>query len=301
VIYQVRHLTAYSYDLPVASAQLVLRVTPRDEAGQHCIMHCLDIAPMPETVISENDFYGNVVNIVTIETSHTELRIEATSRVEVSRKALPAMPGPQWEQVADAALADRDLSRSAPVHFMFPSPQVALALDVTRYARDSFRQGRGIFESCRDMIGRIRSDFAYEKETTDIGTPLTQAFAERRGVCQDFAHIMIAGLRGIGLPAAYVSGYIRTIAPPGAKRLEGADATHAWVSVWCGPDTGWRGFDPTNAIEVVDDHIALAVGRDFSDVSPVYGVFVGSGTDALDVEVEVIPVTAEAPALNTSG
>jgi transglutaminase-like putative cysteine protease len=167
-----------------------------------------------------------------------------------------------------------------------------LSADVTRYVRDSFQKGRGIFDACRELISRIRKDFTYESEATEIQTPLAQAFAQRRGVCQDFAHIMIAGLRGLELPAAYVSGYIRTIPPPGKARLEGADASHAWVSVWCGPDTGWLGFDPTNAIEALNDHIALAVGRDYSDVSPVYGVFVGSGTKGLEVEVDVIPVEA---------
>ena len=292
MIYQVRHLTAYSYDLPVATAKLALRVTPRDEAGQHCVMHCLDISPLPETTVAERDFYGNVVNIVSIATSHTELKIESSARVEVDRKPLPAVPGLAWEKVADLALDDRDLSRAGPAHFMFPSPHVALSSGVTRYVRESFRTGRGIIEACRELIRRIRGEFAYAKASTEITTPLAQAFAERRGVCQDFAHIMIAGLRGLGLPAAYVSGYIRTIPPPGKKRLEGADATHAWVSVWCGPQIGWAGFDPTNAIEALNDHIALAVGRDFSDVSPVYGVFVGSGTNELDVEVDVLPVAA---------
>ena len=147
-------------------------------------------------------------------------------------------------------LSSRDLSGTAPAHFMFASPRIQLSPDVTRYARDSFPPGRGILEASRDLIRRIRADFDYEPETTDINTPLAQAFAERHGVCQDFAHVMIAGLRGLGLPAAYVSGYLRTIPPPGKPRLQGADATHAWVSVWCGASDGWHGFDPTNAIEV---------------------------------------------------
>jgi transglutaminase-like putative cysteine protease len=198
--------------------------------------------------------------------------------------------GVEWEKVANEALSRRDLSGTAPAHFLFASPRVELSADVTRYVRDSFGQGRGIIDASRELIRRIKGDFAFESEATEISTPLAEAFAERHGVCQDFAHIMIAGLRGLGLPAAYVSGYIRTIPPPGKKRLEGADATHAWVSVWCGPDIGWVGFDPTNAIEAANDHIALAIGRDFSDVSPVYGVFVGSSASELEVEVDVIPV-----------
>lgn len=290
MIYKIRHLTAYSYDLPVASAKLVLRVTPREDVAQHCIDHVLNILPQPLSVSAQHDFYGNAVNVVIIDTPHTELSIEAKSTVEVKHDAAPAIPGPAWETLANEALVRRDLSGLAPAHFLFASQRVELSLDVTRYARDSFQPGHGILEACRDLIRRIKAEFKYEPEATEISTPLAQAFSERHGVCQDFAHIMIAGLRGLGLPAAYISGYIRTIPPPGEKRLEGADATHAWVSVWCGAAIGWVGFDPTNAIQAGNDHIALAVGRDFSDVSPVYGVFVGSGANELEVEVDVIPV-----------
>jgi transglutaminase-like putative cysteine protease len=293
VIYKIRHLTAYSNESSVASAKLVLRVTPREDAGQHCIAHALNISPSPMSIVSEHDFYGNAVNVVIIDTPHTELSIEATSTVEVTRDAALSISGPEWESVAGEALTRRDLSGAAPAHFLFASPLIELSADVTRYVRESFHQGRGIVDASRDLIRRIKGDFAFESEATEISTPLAQAFAERHGVCQDFAHIMIAGLRGLGLPAAYVSGYIRTIPPPGKKRLEGADATHAWVSVWCGPSVGWMGFDPTNAIEVANDHITLAVGRDFSDVSPVYGVFVGSSASELEVEVDVIPVGSQ--------
>jgi transglutaminase-like putative cysteine protease len=292
VIYQIRHLTAYTYDYPAASAKLALRVTPRDEVGQRCIEHGLDISPPPASVVVDHDFFGNVVNVVTIDTLHTELSIEATACVEVTHQAAPTTPGLEWETVADTALAERDISAGAPAHFLFASPRVELSNDVTRYARRSFQQGRGIVDASRELMQRIRNDFVFEPEATEISTPLARAFSERRGVCQDFAHIMIAGMRGLGLPAAYVSGYIRTVTPPGKKRLEGADATHAWVSVWCGPKNGWVGFDPTNAIEAANDHIALAAGRDFSDVSPVFGVFVGSGANELDVEVDVIPIAS---------
>jgi transglutaminase-like putative cysteine protease len=295
VIYNIRHLTAYSYDRTVASARLVLRVTPRDESGQRRLTFVLNISPPPLSVDTERDFYGNTVNVVTIDAEHKELSIEAVSTVELTHQAALPLSGEPWEEVSNAALLSRDLTGTAPVHFMFTSPRVQLSPDVTQYARDSFKPGRGILEASRDLIKRIRTDFDYEPETTDINTPLTEAFAQRQGVCQDFAHIMIAGLRGLGLPAAYVSGYIRTIPPPGEERLEGADATHAWVAVWCGSSDGWFGFDPTNAIDVGNDHIALAVGRDYSDVSPVYGVFVGSGGTELDVEVDVVPVTAPAP------
>ena len=293
MIYKIRHLTAYSNESSVASAKLALRVTPREEAGQHCIEHNLNISPAPLSIDVEHDFYGNIVNVAIIDTPHTELSIEAISTVEVNHEPAPTISGQSWESVANDALSRRDLSATAPAHFLFASPRVELSADVTRYARDSFQEGRGILDASRELIGRIKSEFAFESESTEISTPLTEAFAKRHGVCQDFAHIMIAGLRGLGLSAAYVSGYLRTIPPPGKKRLEGADATHAWVSVWCGSEIGWVGFDPTNAIETANDHIALAVGRDFSDVSPVYGVFVGSGKSELEVEVDVIPVASQ--------
>ena len=292
MIYNIRHLTAYSNESTVASAKLALRVTPRDDAEQHCIAYGLKILPTPLSIVSEHDFYGNVVNVVIIDTPHKELSIEATSTVEVNRPAASSIAGIAWETVASEALSRRDLSGTAPAHFLFASPRIALSPAVTKYVRESFPEGRGILAGCRDLIRRIKGEFAFESEATEISTPLAQAFEERHGVCQDFAHIMIAGLRGLGLPAAYVSGYIRTIPPPGKKRLEGADATHAWVSVWCGPDVGWVGFDPTNAIEATNDHIVVAIGRDFSDVSPVYGVFVGSSASELEVEVDVIPVGA---------
>jgi transglutaminase-like putative cysteine protease len=292
VIYNIRHLTTYSYESTVASATLALRVTPREEVGQRCLEHKLYVAPTPASVASERDFYGNSVNVVSIGTSHSELSIETVAQVEIGQRPTLPKPDLEWEAVSTAALAARDLSAKAPAHFLFASPRIELSDDVTGYVRKSFHQGRAIVGVCCELIQRIKSDFIYQPETTEIWTPLAQAFAQRRGVCQDFAHIMIAGLRGLGLSAAYVSGYIRTFPPPGQKRLVGADATHAWVSVWCGFDNGWVGFDPTNGIKTADDHIALAVGRDFSDVSPIYGVFVGSGANKLHVEVDVIPAAS---------
>jgi transglutaminase-like putative cysteine protease len=290
VIYDIDHLTAYSYEAPVTSASLALRLTPRNGPIQRNLAHEVRISPEPDRATSQRDFYGNVVDLVTIDTPHTELTIRSSARVEI--KSRPPLMGDDlaWERVGEEALARRDLGADAPSHFLFASPRIALAREVTRYARESFTPRRGIVEACSDLMARIRGDFDYKPETTQVSTSIADAFALRAGVCQDFAQIMIGGLRGLGLPAAYVSGYLRTIPPPGKQRLQGADATHAWVSVWTGPENGWIGFDPTNAIQAGTDHITLAVGRDFSDVSPVYGVFVGSGENELKVEVDVIPV-----------
>jgi len=292
VIYDIRHVTSYAYEFPVSSATLSLRVTPRSGPGQRCLDHALTIEPRPKSLRVETDFFGNSVTTATIDTGGLmALKVEARARVDIARQPIaPSGGGADWKIVAEAALEQPSLGAEAPAHFIFASPYIALSGPVTAYAARSFSTGRSIVDGARDLSKRIRAEFAYSPQVTDVSTPLDQAFAERRGVCQDFAHIMIAGLRGLGLPAAYVSGYLRTTPPPGKPRLEGADATHAWVSVWCGAKIGWLGLDPTNAIDAGNDHIVLAIGRDFSDVSPIYGVFVGSGAQELEVGVDVLPV-----------
>lgn len=289
MLYEVRHVTTYSYASAAPTARCVLRLVPIDGGGQRRLAHRVEIAPAPRSISQSLDFFGNGVAVALFDTPHAELSIAAESRVEVKRPPRPATTAP-WEEVAAAALAAPSLAADAPAHGLYPSPLVRLNDDVTTYAAASFAPGRDAGEAALDLARRIRADFRYSPESTDISTPLAEAFAARRGVCQDFAHIMIAGLRGLGLPARYVSGYIRTIPPPGKPRLEGADATHAWVDVWCGPEAGWIGLDPTNAIEARDDHIELALGRDFSDVSPIYGVVLGAGQQEIDVAVDVVPI-----------
>jgi transglutaminase-like putative cysteine protease len=192
--------------------------------------------------------------------------------------------------VRDVAFEATSLGPSSPIGYVFASPLVPVQQPVTSYASASFPPGSGILAGAVDLMHRIRTGFKYDPKATVISTPLNEVFEKRHGVCQDFAHVMIAGLRGLGLPAAYVSGYLRTIPPPGRPRLQGADATHAWVSLWCGEGLGWIGFDPTNDILVENDHIVLAVGRDFSDVSPVDGIIVGSRKQKLAVAVDVLLV-----------
>ena len=291
MIYDISHVTRYSYEDRVASTTLVLRVTPREDTGQHCLSHALSISPQPQSVKTERDFFGNLVSIAVVETSLTDLNIEARARVDVERPpGPPPRIGPNLGELVAMTGRERALVPDSPAHFLFPSPQVRLNAEIAGFAAASFDDGRPVVDAARDLAMRIRRDFKYEPQSTAVFTPLEKAFGQRRGVCQDFAHIMISGLRALGVAAAYVSGYIRTIPPPGRPRLAGADATHAWVSVWCGPEIGWFGIDPTNAIDVGNDHITLAVGRDFSDVSPIYGVFLGSGAQALEVGVDVLPV-----------
>lgn len=291
MIYEIRHLTTYAYGRPVPFARCILRVLPRDGQGQRVVRSRLDVMPRAAQRQDAVCFFGNHTTTLTIGRPHKELRLEMTARVEVGRPAtpFPAMTR-DWEEVARLAREAQSLAPASPAQFLYPSRLVPLVAAVTDYARESFAPRRPIFEAASELMGRFRADFEYDPDATEVSTPLAQAFAQRSGVCQDFAHIMIAGLRGLGLPAAYVSGYLRTIPPEGQPRLEGADATHAWVTVWCGPETGWIGLDPTNDLVVANDHIVTATGRDYADVSPLDGVLVGPGSQKLDVKVDVIPV-----------
>ncbi len=271
-------------------ARCSLRLEPRNGDGQQLISHNVEIKPGPLERTLRTDFFGIHTENIVIETAHRVLRIDARSRVDVSRAAPPRdMSSPCWEQVREAAFAANGLVASSPVGYLFASPLVPIRSPITDYAAQSFPAGAGIFVSAADLMRRINRDFVYDSKATEISTPLQEVFDKRRGVCQDFAHIMIAGLRGVGLPAAYVSGYLRTTPPPGKPRLQGADATHAWVSIWCGEDIGWAGFDPTNDLVIGVDHVVLEVVRDYTDVSPVDGVIVGSRKQKLTVAVDVIP------------
>jgi transglutaminase-like putative cysteine protease len=291
VIYDIRHVTTYSYESPVSFARCSLRLEPRSGDGQQLVSHSVDIRPRPADRTVRHDFFGTHTESVSIETPHRHLRIDSRSRVSVSRQAPGrATPSPRWQDIREVAFEATSLGPSSPIGYIFASPLVPVQQPVTAYASASFPSDSGILTGAVDLMHRIRTEFKYDPKATVISTPLKEVFEKRHGVCQDFAHVMIAGLRGLGLPAAYVSGYLRTIPPPGKPRLQGADATHAWVSLWCGEAMGWVGFDPTNDILVENDHIILAVGRDFSDVSPVDGIIVGSRRQKLGVAVDVLLV-----------
>jgi transglutaminase-like putative cysteine protease len=295
VIYDVRHVTIYSYDAPVAFARCALRLLPRDEKHQRVLSSRLDINPLPSSGDERHDFFGNRVVDVSIEASHRQLRVEARSRVEVQRDEPSLLrTGPAWEEVNRLAFASHALTSSSPAHFVYPSRLVPLTEPITLYARRSFPEGAAIIEGALGLMHRIRADFFYDPKATVISTPLLEAFEKRVGVCQDFAHVMIAGLRGLGLPAAYVSGYIRSVPAPGKERLEGADASHAWVALWCGAQEGWIGFDPTNDREVANEHVVLAIGRDYDDISPIHGILVGPGEQEIEVGVDMVPWTGAA-------
>jgi len=289
VIYEITHLTRYSYGAIVELTTGVLRLAPRSGDGQEVQCFSIVTDPISQPLTERLDPFGNRVTSLRIEKPHRQLSITASSRVRVNRTPAP-MQSPPWEGVAAEAIALTSLDADCPAIALYPSRRVALFAEATSYAKQSFAPHRPIFDAASELARRIRSDFIYDPEATQVSTPAAEAFERRRGVCQDFAHIMIAAVRGIALPALYVSGYIRTIPPAGKERLEGADATHAWVSVWCGAVLGWRDFDPTNATSIQNDHIVVARGRDYSDVSPIESMALSSGRHRLEVEVDVIPV-----------
>ncbi|MFZ0609924.1 MAG: transglutaminase family protein [Xanthobacteraceae bacterium] len=287
--YDVRQTTTCSYATPVAHARHVLRLTPVSRDGERVHVAALQIVPEPAHRREGADFFGNRLTWIEINEPHETLTIKLSARVAVDAPPKPA-PTPAWETVREDAFATGDIGPLSPAHFLFPSRMVSLDPEIRDYVRQSFAPARPVLAAAIELIGRLKADIAYEIGATTVTTMPPMSFALRRGVCQDFAHIMISGLRGIGLPAAYVSGYLRSAQRADANRLQGSEAMHAWVLLWCGPATGWIGLDPTNAILASDEHVTLAVGRDYTDVAPMDGVILGSGGQRIAVAVAVTPV-----------
>ncbi len=289
MIYAIRHRTTYAYESRVTFARCVLRLTPVSSADQTVLETAVTVTPPPSRSSERPGPFGEPTRTVVIETPHRSLSIETRSRIDVHAASERLDFGEAWEEVRTRGLETTDLGPAGPAHFIYPTSRTPIASQITDYARASFTPGRPVVEAARDLMMRINADFTFDPKATDVSTAAGEAFAARRGVCQDFAHIMICGLRGLSLPARYVSGYLRTTPPPGRPRLAGADATHAWVSLWCGPEVGWIGLDPTNAVIVQNDHIVLACGRDYSDVAPIDGIILSPGRQKLKVEVDVTP------------
>jgi transglutaminase-like putative cysteine protease len=290
MIYDIRQTTICTYASPVAYARHVLRLTPIDRTGQHVHIASLQILPEPSQRREGQDFFGNRITRITLGERHDKLTVKISTRVAVDEIAAPeALTTPAFEAVREEVFATTEIGKMSPAHFLFPSRMVSLDPEICEYARQSFAPGRPLLEGTIDLMYRIKADMVYDTGATTVTTTPPMSFALRRGVCQDFAHIMISGLRGIGLPSAYVSGYLRTAPKQGAAGLQGSDAMHAWVLVWCGSTTGWIGLDPTNAMLASDDHITMAVGRDYTDVAPIDGVIVASGGQRIDESVAVMP------------
>jgi transglutaminase-like putative cysteine protease len=291
VIYDIRQTTSYSYASTVSYSRHVLRLTPVDRPGQRVHASALDIEPAPVGRREGADFFGNHMTWVALNAPHDHLVIKVAARITVEDTEEPDLFGASpWETLRDEVFMTSDFEGLSPAHFLFASRQVPLDPEIRDYARESFPPGRPVLDGAVELMRRIKQDFVYEIGVTTVSTTAPMSFALRRGVCQDFAHIMISGLRGLGIPAAYVSGYLRTAQTPEDVTLQGANAMHAWVLVWCGGSIGWYGLDPTNAVHAGTEHVTLAVGRDYADVAPIDGVVFASGGQKIDVAVAVIPV-----------
>jgi transglutaminase-like putative cysteine protease len=268
----------------------VLRLTPRDLPRQRRTGSRIAIGPEPSSSTTRTDYFGNVLTFFSLREPHDTLTVEASSELEVQSIYRPDFSAsPYWETVPQSLEGDHSAETLDAYQFVFDSQRVAASPELAAYARDSFPAGRPMLEAVRDLTRRIHEDFRFDTNATEVTTPVETFFEKRRGVCQDFAHLQIACLRSLGLPARYVSGYVRTTPPPGCARLAGADASHAWCSAWC-PGSGWVDFDPTNDCVPSDGHVTVAWGRDYSDVSPIHGVLLGGSRHTLHVGVDVTPV-----------
>ncbi|MEM7021663.1 MAG: transglutaminase family protein [Pseudomonadota bacterium] len=295
MIYQVSHHTRYGYSEPTAISHHVLHLAPRTFERQQCHHYTLDVEPAPATSVDDTDYFGNPVTHLTVQQHHTELTFHSRSVVEV----MPVPPAHDvdvpWEHAVRELAADRSTEGLARAEYGFTSPYTAASPELAEYAAASFAPGRRLLDAARDLTSRIHRDFDYRPGSTSISTPVDQVLAERRGVCQDFSHLQISAMRALGLAVRYVSGYLVTQPPDDADKLRGADASHAWLSVWL-PNHGWLDLDPTNNVMPTDQHVTVAWGRDYGDVSPIMGVILGGGEHQIDVAVEVVPFDGVPPA-----
>ena len=291
MLYDIRLVIAYDYDRPAGAGRHMLRLMPADLPGQQRrLAGALTIDPTPTERRDVMDFFGNAVVEISFREPHEDIRFAVEARVERLVDASALDISPPLDLLAAEIAGHRGLDAEAPHHFLGASPRVQPAREMTDFARANVAAGMSTREAVVAIGLALHAGFAYDAEATTVDTTPAEAFALGRGVCQDFAQIMIAGLRGIGVPAGYVSGFLRTIPPPGKPRLEGSDAMHAWVRAWCGWEAGWIEYDPTNALVVGADHIVVARGRDYGDVAPVKGVMRTSGGHTSDQAVDVLPV-----------
>ncbi len=291
MLYDIIHVTRFDYTTPVRFARCNLRLKPIDWPGQRLDEYALHISPSGRHHPAIADAGLAHVTRLTVEQPVRHLIIESVSRVTVDRLVpTPATDDPTLAEVAAMARASRDGSAAGPAAYLYPSPLLPLDAAIGAWCGEELAPDRPVLEAGIALARRIWREFTFDGDATEVHTTPAEAFAKRRGVCQDFTQIMVTGLRSAGLPAAYASGYIRTLPPPGQPRLVGADATHAWVLLWCGPRSGWVGLDPTNGIWMAGDHIVMAVGRDYGEIAPVDGMVLGAGAQRMDVSVDVAPV-----------
>lgn len=281
MLYQATHITRYKYDQPVAQCLNEARLTPRTTSRQRVLESRIDVEPKPTVFERRKDYFGNEVTTFSVLQTHERLITSATSIVEVKPRGPLGLPPATWEEARLHLTEHADADALEAFEFIFESPFVPSDPELARYARPSFTPGRPLAEAVQDLSHRVHEEFLYKPKSTSIETPLEEVLRSRRGVCQDFAHVLIGALRSQHLAARYVSGYLRS-----GEKVTGAEASHAWVSAFL-PGYGWLDLDPTNDLVPSDGHITLAWGRDYSDVPPVKGITLGGGGQKVDVEVRV--------------
>lgn len=286
MIYRLHHATTYEYAEPVVLGTHFMHLIPRERPGQIIRESHLDISPVPDSRRNEVDHFGNFTTTVSLTNPHKQFVVTLSATVDVIQPAPPPPDlTPTFEEIAETALRRADIAE-----FCLPSPLAAPSPEIAAYGRLSFPPGQPILAGLLDLNTRIFNDMTYKSGVTNTATTAAMALKTRAGVCQDYAHLMIAALRAAGLPGRYVSGYLRTLPLAGQVKRRGADQSHAWASAWAGDAIGWVDFDPTNNLLVHDEHVTLAWGRDFQDVSPLRGIILGGGRHVLRVNVDLDPV-----------
>ena len=285
--YQIRHRTFYRYEEAVTLSQNQLRLTPMENSKQTLLSFQLHITPEPDHIWHKTDYFGAKLHGFDLQVSHSMLEVVALSEVLVNtdfnQTFTSSLP---WEQVVQQIQNPVSPEQIKASEFILPSPYIKLHTEIKHYMLRFFTNNKPLTACIKDLMQAFYQDFTYESGATSLDTPLTEVLVKRKGVCQDFAHFCISGLRSLGLACRYVSGYLETLPPPGAPKLAGADASHAWCSVYC-PNAGWIDFDPTNNLFPTHQHITVAIGRDFADVSPLKGILHGGGRSHLQVAVDV--------------
>jgi transglutaminase-like putative cysteine protease len=289
MIYRIVHKTTYNYQSPVSFGDHVACLTPRNLPHHRCMRHKLRITPRA-TCHERIDYFGNRLSFFTVQEPHKRLIVEARSEVFIDEGERPwPKQSLAWEEVAKGLPHDSSWESLDAYQFVFESVRIRPSAEFAAYAAQSFKPGRQFTEALLDLTERIHKNFRFDSKATSVRTPPEEVLRKRRGVCQDFAHLQIACLRSLNLAARYVSGYLRTYPPPGRPRLVGADVSHAWVSAYC-PGAGWLDVDPTNNVVPSRNHVMLAWGRDYGDVSPLRGLILGGRDHTLKVAVDVEPV-----------
>jgi transglutaminase-like putative cysteine protease len=285
--YRVIHRTTFKYRHPVTVGKHVACLCPRTLPDQHVVESQLHIEPVPATMTERTDYFGNLLYFFTVQEPHKELVVETRSQVNVKAKQRPSLvESISWEQAVEQVQVDQSPAGLDAFQFRFESPRIKPRPEFAAYASESFTAGRPMREALLELTARIHRDFKFDSKVTNVRTTPEEVFRKKRGVCQDFAHFQIACLRALNISARYVSGYLRTYPPVGQPRLVGADASHAWLSAYC-PGVGWMDVDPTNNLEPSDEHVTIGWGREYGDVSPLYGVIQGGGAHTLTVSVDL--------------